>query len=138
LIYRYYLATHADNASDGRVLVDAESMIPINPRDYMILLALAGEERHGYGIVKEVERVSHGRVRIDPANLYRAIKRMVTTGLVERSDERKARDASHERRRYYRITQLGAEVVRLEAGRLAELTAVAQARNLIPEGDVPA
>lgn len=115
--------------------MDAKALIPLNPRDYLILFALAGGERHGYGIVKDVEHDSGGRVRIDPANLYRSIKRMMTTGLVEEAGERLSTESQDERRRYYRITRLGRDVVRLEAARLAELTAAARARRLLPEGD---
>jgi DNA-binding PadR family transcriptional regulator len=112
--------------------MEAVDLIPLNPRDYLILFALVDRERHGYGIVKEVERGSHGQVRIDPANLYRAIKRMISTGLVEEGDRRTSADAADERRRYYRITPLGRETVKLEAARLAELTAAARARDLLP------
>ena len=113
--------------------MNAASMIPLNPRDYLVLFSLVGEERHGYGIVKDVERESGGAVRIDPANLYRMIKRMISTGVVEEADEKPATEAGHERRRYYRVTTLGREVVTLEAARLAELTAAARSRRLIPE-----
>ena len=101
----------------------------MNPRDYLILFSLTDGERHGYGIVKEVERGSGGGVRIDPANLYRAIKRMIATGVVEESD---GPADGVERRKYYRITPLGQEAVKLEARRLAELTAIARSRDLLP------
>jgi DNA-binding PadR family transcriptional regulator len=110
--------------------MDASSLIPMNPRDYLILFTLTEGERHGYGIAKEVERGSSGGVRIDPANLYRAIKRMIAKGIVE---ECAGPVGGEERRKYYRITALGQAAVRLEALRLAELTAVARSRDLIPE-----
>ena len=116
--------------------MDPESYLPINPRDYLILFALTSGQRHGYGIVKEVERDSGGTVRLDPANLYRSIKRLIRDGLV--SDESHPRDAGgdNERRRYYAITEIGRRVVKLEAARLAELADAARARNLIgPHGD---
>ena len=108
-------------------------MIPLNPRDYLILFSLSGEERHGYGIVKDIEQQSRGSVRIDPANLYRTVKRMVANGLVEEAEVRDSGDGSAERRRYYRITRLGREVVSLEAARLADLTDAARSRQLLPE-----
>lgn len=111
----------------------ASDLIPLNPRDYLILFSLEGGDRHGYGIVKDVEHDSGGHVRIDPANLYRSIKRMISTGLVEDVGDRASADAGDERRRYYRITSLGREVVSLEAARLADLTAAARARRLLPE-----
>ena len=112
---------------------DAVSMIPLNPRDYLILFALIEEDRHGYGIVKHVETGSRGGVRLDPANLYRVLKRMTGDGLVEETDPPADDDATADRRKYYRITRLGRQVVELEARRLAELTAAARALELLPE-----
>jgi DNA-binding PadR family transcriptional regulator len=110
----------------------ASDLLPLNPRDHLILFSLATEERHGYGIVKDVEQTSRSQVRLDPANLYRSIKRMLVSGLVEEAGARVAVDAEGERRRYYRITALGLEVVRLESARLADLTDQARTRKLIP------
>jgi DNA-binding PadR family transcriptional regulator len=112
--------------------MDATSQIPLNPRDYLVLLALTDGARHGYGLVKDIEAQSGGRVRVDPANLYRMLKRMISSGLVVESPEA-ARDDGDDRRRYYEITRFGREVVTLEAGRLAELTAVARSRHLLSE-----
>lgn len=108
-------------------------MIPLNPRDYLILFALIEENRHGYGIVKHVETGSRGGVRLDPANLYRSLKRMAGDGLIEETDAPAADDATADRRKYYRITRLGRQVVELEARRLAELTTAARALELLPE-----
>lgn len=113
----------------------AESLIPLHPKDYLILFSLVEEARHGYGLVKDVEARSGGRVRIDPANLYRSIKRMLVEGLVE---EAPGRSDGDERRKYYRITALGRSAVELEATRLAELTAAARELDLIPEEELPA
>jgi DNA-binding PadR family transcriptional regulator len=111
---------------------DAASMIPLNPRDYLILFSLVDEDRHGYGIVKHVEAGSRGGVRLDPANLYRSLKRMTGDGLVEETEAPPVDDATADRRKYYRITGLGREVVELEARRLAELTAAARDLELLP------
>ena len=113
-------------------MMDPRELIPLNPREYLILFSLIEEDRHGYGIVKHVEVGSRGGVRLDPANLYRSLKRMIAGGLVVQTDPPEDGDPSVERRRYYRITRLGREVVRLEAARLAELTAAARALDLIP------
>lgn len=115
--------------------MNARDLIPLNPRDYLILFSLSAGDRHGYGIVKDMEHESGGQVTIDPANLYRSIKRMLSNGLVEDTGTRASTEAGDERRRYYRITPLGREVVRLEAARLASLTAAARARRLLPESD---
>ena len=112
--------------------MNAESMIPLNPRDYLILFSLESGERHGYGIVKDVERDSGGQVRLDPANLYRAVRRLLRDGLLKEGERREVEDGE-ERRRYYAITDLGRSVVRLEAARLASLADAARERRLIPE-----
>jgi len=114
--------------------MDPNDQIPLNPRDYLVLLSLADGARHGYGMVKEIEEQSAGRVRVDAANLYRSLKRMIGAGLVaEADDDRLGASDPGDRRRYYRITSFGRAVVRLEAARLAELTEVARARDLLAE-----
>jgi DNA-binding PadR family transcriptional regulator len=111
--------------------------IPLNPRDYLVLFSLTAGERHGYGIVKEVEEQSVGSVRMDPSNLYRSLKRLIQKGLVVESELRQDRD-SEERRRFYSLTPLGDEVVEAEARRLSQLTDAARARELIPGSRRPA
>ncbi|MEM7583388.1 MAG: PadR family transcriptional regulator [Acidobacteriota bacterium] len=106
---------------------------PLQPRDFLILLALADGERHGYGLIKEIHELTDGAVRMDPANLYRAIKRLLRDGLVEDRGRRPAAQARDERRRYYAMTSEGRRVAAGEAGRLEKLTAVARSRHLIPE-----
>ena len=113
-------------------MTKAQDLIPLGARDFLILFALVEGERHGYGIVREVERESRGQVRIDPANLYRSVKRMLGAGLVEDAGSRSDGTPGAQRRRYYRITALGRDVVTLEAARLAELAARARARGLLP------
>ena len=112
--------------------MNPESLIPLNPRDYLILFSLASGERHGYGIVKQVEADSHGQVSLDPANLYRSVKRLIRTGVIAESDERPTEESGGQPRRYYTITKFGLEVVALEAQRLATLADAARAENLIP------
>jgi len=85
-----------------------------------------------------VETGSRGGVRIDPANLYRSLKRMIGSGLVEDTDGPAQEPAGGERRKYYRLTPLGRRVVELEAARLAALTRAARALALIPEQEQPA
>lgn len=118
--------------------MEPEELLPLNPRDFLILFCLASSgEQHGYGIVKAVERQSDGTVRLDPANLYRSIKRLMRDGLVVEADRRITPDTESERRRYYTTTGLGRRVVALEAARLARLADAARAGRLIPlEGEV--
>lgn len=110
-------------------------MLPLTPRDYLILFALLEEERHGYGLVKDVARLSEGAVRIDPANLYRSLQRMVKHGWVEESSRRPDPERDDERRRYYRISELGRHVLTAEATRLDRLARAARAKNLIPRSE---
>ena len=105
--------------------------IPLNPRDYLVLLSLTDVARHGYGIVKDVEEQSGGDVRMDPSNLYRSLRRLIQKGLVEESEIR-PNENSDERRRFYSLTLLGRNVVEVEASRLSRLTEVARDRHLIP------
>jgi DNA-binding PadR family transcriptional regulator len=97
--------------------------------DFHILLVLAEGPRHGYGIMKDVERESGGGVRLEIGSLYRLLGRLLDSGLIEDAD-------GDERRRYYRITRLGRRVLKTEAGRLADLVHLIRARRLLPEGDV--
>src|SRR2546428_10605667 len=94
------------------------SVIPIRPVEFEILLTLAGEDRHGYAIMQEAERVSGGELRIEPGTLYRALHRMLRAGWVAESGRRPAADLDDERRRYYRLTPLGRRVAAAEPERL--------------------
>ena len=108
------------------------NLLPLSPAVLHILLALAGEERHGYGIMREVEDRTGGEVRLGPGTLYGAIKRMLADGLIEESDERPALGLDDQRRRYYRITDFGRRVAGAEAERLEDLVSTARARKLLP------
>jgi DNA-binding PadR family transcriptional regulator len=121
--------------SKPSVPLDPEPFLPLAPRDVLILLALVDEPLHGYGLIKGTESLSDGRVRMDPANLYRALKKLARDGLVEDAETSDAADPDGQRRRYYGITPLGRAVVAAESERLARLTAVARARDLLPSSD---
>ena len=112
---------------------DIAGHLPLKPRDFLILFALVEGPAHGYGILKEVSEDTGGGVQLDPANLYRALKRMMKQGLVSESEKRPAPDLGDERRRYYTLTEFGAHLVAAEAARLKKLTDVAVARNLIAQ-----
>jgi DNA-binding PadR family transcriptional regulator len=99
--------------------------------EFHVLLALAGEDRHGYGILKEVDRVTEGELRLEPGTLYRALHRMLHDGWVAESGRRPASKDDDERRRYYRLTPLGRRVAADEADRLSRLVAVARAHRLL-------
>ena len=107
-------------------------LLPLTPAVLHVLLALADEERHGYGIMKEVEGRTGGEVRLGPGTLYGAIKRMLAGGLIEESGERPDPELDDQRRRYYRITGFGRRVAGAEAERLQDLVSTARARKLLP------
>ena|SRR6266403_882371 len=100
--------------------------MPLKPADFHILLVLAAGPRHGYGIMKEVERESRGEVRLEIGSLYRLLGRLLDQGLLEEAD-------GDERRRYYRISRLGRRVLKSEAERLAGLMDLVRNRKLLPE-----
>ncbi|HVS16430.1 MAG TPA: PadR family transcriptional regulator [Thermoanaerobaculia bacterium] len=108
--------------------IDPEPFLPLAPRDVLILLALTEQPQHGYGLIKEAESLGDGRLRMDPANLYRALKKLSRDGLVEDADP--AEDDG-QRRRTYAITALGRAVVAAESQRLARLAEVARDRDLL-------
>jgi DNA-binding PadR family transcriptional regulator len=105
-------------------------LLPLTPPVFHILLALAGEERHGYGIMQDVARQTNDRLQLGPGTLYGCLKRMLAAGMVEESEERPDPALDDERRRYYRMTPLGRRVVRAEAQRLADAVGAAKARRL--------
>jgi len=105
-----------------------QDLLPLTPPVFHILLALAGEERHGYGIMQDVAQQTDGTLQLGPGTLYGCLKRMLTAGLVEESGERPDPELDDERRRYYRMTPLGKRIVRAEAQRLAGAVTVAMAR----------
>lgn len=108
-----------------------DSLIPLPPATFHILLAVADEDRHGYGIILDIETRTGGNLRLSPGTLYRSIQRMVEQGLIVETEERPAPEFDDERRRYYRMTPFGRKVARAEAQRLASLVDQARAFGLI-------
>ena len=112
---------------------DPQEFLPLTPAMFHILLALADRERHGYHIMQEIEERTSGSVRIGPGTLYGSVKRMLADGLVEETGERPDPEMDDERRRYYRLTDLGYRVATAEAERLAALVKTARRKNLLPK-----
>ena len=110
---------------------EPRSVLPLTPAVMQILLALADGERHGYGIMREVEDRTGGGVRLGPGTLYGAVKRMLADGLIEESGERSDPEMDDQRRRYYRITDFGRRVAGAEAERLAGLVETARKKRLL-------
>ena len=105
--------------------------LPLKPLDLQILLALAEEDRHGYGLVQAITERTDGIVTLEPGNLYRVIKRLLSDGLVVESDRRAVPELDDERRRYYRITALGGRVLAEEVRRLEALVTSPTVRALM-------
>ena len=109
---------------------DPRDFLPLTPAIAHILLALADEDRHGYAVMQEIERMTDGAVRMGPGTLYGTLKRMLASGLVEEIDERPDPGMDDERRRYYRATPLGAAVLAAETERMAALLGAARAKRV--------
>jgi DNA-binding PadR family transcriptional regulator len=105
-----------------------QELLPLTPPVFHILLALTDEERHGYGIMQDVARQTDDALQLGPGTLYGCLKRMLAAGLVEESDERPDPALDDERRRYYRMTSLGKQVVRAEAQRLTSAVMAARVK----------
>jgi DNA-binding PadR family transcriptional regulator len=102
------------------------------PATFHILLALAGDDRHGYAIIQDVMLRTDGELRLSAGTLYRSIQRMLEQGLIVETRDRPAPEDDDERRRYYRITPLGMAAAKEEARRLAQLVRMARARGFAP------
>jgi len=112
-------------------LQNPEEMLPLTPAVFNILLALADGEKHGYGIMQEVETNTKGQVLMGPGTLYGSIKRMLQADLIEESDERADPEMDDQRRKYYKLTNLGRRVLSMEAERLASQVMIARAKNVL-------
>ncbi len=104
---------------------------PLTPAMFHVLLALAGDDLHGYAILKEVELRTGGKVHLSTGTLYGIIKRLLNDGLVAELRSRPAESQDDERRRYYRLTPLGRQVATAEAERMDEVLSIARSRNLL-------
>jgi len=104
---------------------------PLTPAMFHVLLALAGNDLHGYAILKEVELRTGGKVRLSTGTLYGIIKRLLNEGLISELRSRPSQTSDDERRRYYRLTPRGRELASAEAQRMDEVLAIARARNLL-------
>ena len=108
-----------------------KEFLPLNHADLHILLALADGERHGYGIMSDVEEITGGATTFGPGTLYTSIKRLLTAGLIEESANRPDPKLDDERRRYYRLTGLGRKVLVAETERLSTLLRYARSHRLV-------
>lgn len=106
---------------------------PLTPAVLHILMALSIRERHGYGIMKQVEQDTKGKVNMGPGTLYGSLNRMLAAGLVSKSDKKRDPELDEERRVYYKITALGQKALAAELERYREVVAVARQQRLLPK-----
>ncbi len=106
-----------------------ESFLPLKANWFHVLLSLADDEQHGYGIMQEVLDRTGGKLRLWPATLYGTIKRLMEEDLLEESDERPSAELDDARRRYYRLTPLGRSVLKAESERLEDLVRVIRGKR---------
>ena len=109
-----------------------EPLIPLTPAVFYILLALAGGDKHGYEIMKQVKLDSSGQVKMGTGTLYGSLKRMLADGLIEEAGERPDPALDDERRRYYRLTELGRQALGAELRRYNRVVSLASQRQLLP------
>jgi DNA-binding PadR family transcriptional regulator len=112
---------------------DLEAFLPLQPAIFHILLALGKGDLHGYAIIQDIIERTNGEIRLGPGTLYRSTQRMLREGLIVETRERPAPELDDERRRYYRISPLGVQVAKAEAGRLSQLVKMARAQGFVPE-----
>jgi DNA-binding PadR family transcriptional regulator len=105
--------------------------LPLNHADFHVMLALGDEERHGYGIMLHVEELTEGAINLGPGTLYTSIKRLLTSGLIEESDERPDPGIDDQRRRYYKLTRLGRKVLTAEVERMKRMLRHARAKRVL-------
>jgi DNA-binding PadR family transcriptional regulator len=105
---------------------DLSPFLPLSPAALHILLSLASEDRHGYGIMQEIARQSDGQYKLGPGTLYDNLQKLMTQGIV-RDAARKPIEGDDPRRRYYRLTPLGRGILSAEVDRLE--TVVREARQ---------
>jgi DNA-binding PadR family transcriptional regulator len=109
-----------------------ESFLPLHRDTFHILVSLADRDRHGYSVMKDVLERTDGALRLSPSSLYASIRRLLEQGLIVELAERPDPEHDDERRRYYRLTQLGSAVATAEARRLERLVLDARATGLLP------
>src|SRR5574341_920110 len=114
-------------------MATTNSNSPLTPAVFHILLALSSGERHGYGIMKQVEVDSQGNVKMGAGTLYGSLKRMLDAGLVKESAKQVDPEMDDERRIYYQITGVGAKALAAELARYQRIVTIAQQRKLFPK-----
>jgi DNA-binding PadR family transcriptional regulator len=112
---------------------EIDALLPLSPATFHILVALADESRHGFGIIRDVTERTGGALRLGPGTLYRTLQQMLEGGLIAEVRQQPSK-RDEDRRRYYRITAFGTAAAKAETRRLAGLVRMARARGLSPKG----
>ena len=107
-------------------------LLPLPVSQLHILMALATGDKHGYAIMREVRDFTAGAVTMGPGTLYGAVKQMLRAGLIAESDERPDPELDDQRRRYYRLTELGGRALDAEVSRMERLAHAARTRRPTP------
>jgi len=107
-----------------------QKLSPLPAAAFQILLALVGEDLHGYGIMRSVAAQTSGRMRLGPGTLYSSLGTLLDEELIQEIEDSRS-SGSDERRRYYRLTSAGRKLLRAEAQRLADLLRVARVKNIL-------
>jgi DNA-binding PadR family transcriptional regulator len=114
----------------SRLAGEIDRHLPLKPLVFQILIGLADDERHGWSLVRDVQQRG-GFQRIMPGNFYRTLRTMLSQGFIAESRERPSADEDDERRRYFRLTPLGARVAEAEARRLEAVVLEARSKRLL-------
>jgi DNA-binding PadR family transcriptional regulator len=118
----------------ARIPEEPEGYLPLTPAVLDIMVALGDEEMHGYAIMQEVKRRTAGKRRLAPGTLYRSLKQMEERGWAVEAEERPDPSLDDERRRYYRLTDLGRRAALAEVERLEGLVDAARSKGFVPSG----
>jgi DNA-binding PadR family transcriptional regulator len=112
---------------------DEKEKTALTPAVFHILLALSNGELHGYGIMKQVQADSNGKVKMGAGTLYGSLKRMIDAGLIAESDKRIDAEMDDERRIYYKITGAGEKALTDELERYRDIVKLARKLELLPK-----
>ena len=112
-------------------LTNSSGLQPLTPIAFQVLLAVSDKPRHGYGIMKEIERMTKGKLLISAGTLYNSIKRLLRDMLIKVVDEELAETSDARRTRYYRITTLGQQTLEVALRRLEETARVAKQKPVL-------
>jgi DNA-binding PadR family transcriptional regulator len=110
---------------------DPRSLLPLTPLAFHVMLALADEARHGYGIIREVDTRTDGLIRLRSGTLYTLLQRLLAEDLIVESEDRPDPDQDDERRRYYAVSDLGRRVLAAETRRLEAAVSEAKRKNVL-------